>query len=75
MTSDVAFECSFRCGFLAVPGDGAFVHLANGSLELVCESCRLDLERGRPPASAGYLTSCDGTVHRAFVIVNPEAYA
>jgi hypothetical protein len=71
----IAFECAFHCGLLAVPGDGAVVQFANGVLELVCEDCRAALERGRPARSAGYLTSVDGAVHRAFMMAYPEGNA
>lgn len=72
---DVAFDCAFRCGLLALPGDWAFVTLADGALVAVCADCRAALERGRPPRSAGYLTTGDGSVHRAFALRAPEASA
>jgi hypothetical protein len=72
----VATPCAFDdCPFLAVPGEGAVALAAGGIALLVCDRCRAALERGRSPGTAASATAVDGSVHRVFLLADPEARA
>lgn len=73
--SRTAFDCGFRCPMLAVIDDGAFVAFADGSVLLVCEECRNDLERGALLGVRKGVLGVDGATRRLFLLGTAEGLA